>query len=96
MACESGPYTPRREKIRERAFKRNIVVSPFLNSSKYANEEEEVRQIHNLHHYVADAQPVILRADWHCNGCVSDYHGKRYCLTCGAGALSHMQGDAGR
>ncbi|EAU4680954.1 hypothetical protein MX551_002551 [Salmonella enterica] len=82
--------------MRERAIKRTIVVLPFLNISKYASEEEEVRQIHNLHHYVADAQPVILRADWHCNGCVSDYHGKRYCLTCGAGALSHMQGEAGR
>ncbi|HGJ4321674.1 TPA: SEC-C metal-binding domain-containing protein [Salmonella enterica subsp. diarizonae] len=45
------------------SVKHTIIALPFLNSYKYASEEEEVRQIHNLHHYVADAHPVILRAD---------------------------------
>lgn len=56
--------------------------------------EKEVRRILKLRRYVADAQPVILRTDWHCSGCGNNYHGKRYCLTCRTGNLSHVLEEA--
>ncbi|MFP2834985.1 putative zinc ribbon protein [Citrobacter portucalensis] len=36
----------------------------------YVNlETKEVRQIRKLRRYVADAQPVVFRGDWHCSCC---------------------------
>ncbi|UMS16545.1 hypothetical protein AOY83_05245 [Escherichia coli] len=58
--------------------------------------EKEVRRILKLRRYVADAQPVILRTDWHCSGCGNNYHGERYCVACGTGDLSHMPEEASR
>ncbi|MBH2713374.1 hypothetical protein I5Q16_00285 [Serratia marcescens] len=53
-------------------------------------ETKEIRQIRKLRRYVADAQPVVFRGDWHCRACNNDYHGERYCLTCSTGNFSHM------
>lgn len=39
-----------------------------LQHCPYVNPvEKEVRRILKLRRYVADAQPVILRTDWHCS-----------------------------
>ncbi|EKK5498116.1 putative zinc ribbon protein [Klebsiella aerogenes] len=58
--------------------------------------EKEVRRILKLRRYLADAQPVILRTDWHCSACGNNYHGERYCISCGTGELSHMPEEASR
>ncbi|EAN5887742.1 hypothetical protein ABS953_003110 [Salmonella enterica] len=55
---------------------------------------QETRHIQQLQSYVPDAHPLVFLADWHCNGCDSDYHGERYCLTCCTGEHSHMLSDA--
>ena len=34
-----------------------------------------------LRRYVPDILPLVRKAEWHCSGCDSDYHGERYCLT---------------
>jgi len=48
-------------------------------------EPKEARRIRMLRRYVPDVLPLVRKADWHCNGCDSDYHGERYCLTCRTG-----------
>lgn len=58
--------------------------------------EKEVRRILKLRRYVADTQPVILRTDWHCSDCGNNYHGERYCMSCGTGDLSHISEEASR
>jgi len=55
---------------------------------------QETRHIRQLQSYVPDARPLVFLADWHCNGCGSDYHGERYCLTCCTGEHSHRLSDA--
>jgi transposase-like protein len=58
---------------------------PYVNSA-----EEEVRRINKLRRYVADAQSVILKTDWHCSGCGNNYHCERYRLTCGTDDFGRM------
>lgn len=48
-------------------------------------EPKEARRIRILRRYVPEVLPLVHKADWHCNGCDSDYHGERYCLTCRTG-----------
>lgn len=61
----------------------------------YVNPDaKEERRIRKLLCYVADAQPVLLKTNWHCSGCGNNYHGERYCLACGTGDLSHMLEEA--
>ncbi|EAP1708031.1 hypothetical protein D6O16_24315 [Salmonella enterica] len=55
---------------------------------------KEIRHTRRLQSYVPDARPLVFQADWHCNGCDSNYHGERYCLTCRTGEHSHMLDDA--
>jgi hypothetical protein len=38
-----------------------------------------------LRRYVPDVLPVVRRAEWHCSGCDSNFHGERYCLNCRTG-----------
>lgn len=51
-------------------------------------EPQEARRVHMLRRYVPDVLPVVRKADWHCSGCDSDYHGERYCLSCCTGDQS--------
>ncbi|EBR3742684.1 hypothetical protein I4T90_001793 [Salmonella enterica subsp. enterica serovar Panama] len=57
-------------------------------------DRKETLLIRQLQSYVPDAHPLVFQADWYCNGCDSDYHGERYCLTCRTGEHSHMLDDA--
>lgn len=60
----------------------------------YVNPEaKETRHIRQLQRYVPDARPLIYRADWHCSGCDSIYHGERYCRTCQTGEYSQKYAD---
>ncbi|AHE72620.1 hypothetical protein M942_05145 [Enterobacter ludwigii] len=56
-------------------------------------EAKETRHIRQLQWHVPDVLPLVYRADWHCSGCDSDYHGERYCLTCRTGEYSHERTD---
>ena len=61
----------------------------------YVNlEAKGTRHIRQLQWYVPDARPLVYRADWHCSGCDSNYHGERYCLTCRTGEFSRTLSDA--
>ncbi|EDT1456958.1 hypothetical protein CE894_001697 [Salmonella enterica subsp. enterica serovar Ramatgan] len=57
-------------------------------------EPKETRIIRQLQFYVPEVRPLVRKADWYCNGCDSDYHGERYCLTCRTGEYSHVLSDA--
>ncbi|TXE27316.1 hypothetical protein FOT62_22360 [Serratia marcescens] len=57
-------------------------------------EARELRLAECLQRVTPGATPVLRRADWHCNGCDSDYHGERYCLTCLTGEHSRESVDA--
>lgn len=48
-------------------------------------ERAEAKRIRLLRRYVHDAQPLVLKTDWHCAACDSDYHGERYCVNCCTG-----------
>ncbi|MBD3093073.1 putative zinc ribbon protein [Escherichia coli O18:H14] len=56
-------------------------------------DRKETRLVRQLQCYVSDARPLVFQAYWHCNGCDSDYHGERYCLTCRTGEYSQMHPD---
>ncbi|EEZ5288608.1 hypothetical protein DS967_22435 [Escherichia coli] len=83
---EYGTERPWFEHRHETLTKNGRQHCPYVNP-----EGKEVRRIRRLRYFVADAQPVTLRADWHCSGCGNDYHGERYCLTCSTGDFSNMQ-----
>lgn len=60
----------------------------------YVNPElKETRIIRQLQSYVPDVRSLVYQADWHCNGCDTDYHGERYCLTCRTGEYSEEHTD---
>ncbi|EPA1861332.1 putative zinc ribbon protein [Klebsiella michiganensis] len=80
-------FEPRHDTLTENGRQHCPYVNPV---------EKEVRRILKLRRYVADAQPVILRTDWHCSGCGNNYHGERHCVACGTGDLSHMPEEASR
>ncbi|MEN0630075.1 putative zinc ribbon protein [Phytobacter ursingii] len=48
-------------------------------------ELQEARRVLMLRRYVSDVLPVVRRAEWHCSGCDSNFHGERYCLNCRTG-----------
>ncbi|ULH10512.1 hypothetical protein MF265_21730 [Serratia marcescens] len=54
---------------------------------------KETRHIRQLQWYVPEARPLVYRADWHCTGCDSEYHGERYCLACRTGEYSQERAD---
>lgn len=51
-------------------------------------EAGELRLAERLQRVIPGAPPVVRRGDWHCQGCDSEYHGERYCLTCHTGEYS--------
>lgn len=61
---------------------------PFVNPGP-----KEVHYTRQLRCYVPDARPLVYRADWHCSGCDSNYHGERYCLTCRTGEYSQQYAE---
>lgn len=61
---------------------------PYVNP-----ERKETRIIRQMQSYVPDARSLVYQADWHCNGCDTDYHGERYCLTCRTGEYSEERSD---
>lgn len=57
-------------------------------------EARELRLAGRLQRVIPSATPVVRRADWHCNGCNSDYHSERYYLICRTGKHSYVLADA--
>ncbi|EGT0627995.1 hypothetical protein JAF88_004817 [Citrobacter freundii] len=58
-------------------------------------EASALRLSGRLQRIIPGATPVVRRADWHCSGCDSVYHGEHYCLTCRSGEYSRESADAG-
>ena len=56
----------------------------------------EIRHTRQLQYDVPKVRPLVYKANWHCNGCDSDYHGERYCITCRTGEHSDVCADTYR
>lgn len=64
----------------------NKLTENGLQHCPYARPNRKKTQlIRQLQSYVPDVYPLVIQADWHCNGCDRDYPGQRYCLTCRTG-----------
>lgn len=90
LCCSALQYHPEYQTERPWFEHRHDMLTE--NGCPYVKPEaKESRHIRQLQWYVPEARPLVHRADWHCSGCDSTYHGERYCLSCRTGEYSQEQ-----